>query len=232
MRLKNSIPFLIILLAFAFTACDDILEVPEIDKEQITVLAPLEGTVINGNEVSFNWNALEDARSYKVEVAQPNFSNAAQIVLDSLVQEDTVGIIFTKIQKTLLNGNYEWRVKGLNGGIETPFTTNAFTVNGDENIDLTPPNTPLLVAPADGTTQDETNVTLTWTREDVPGSAERDSIYIYTDENLQTLEIKALGANKSYDVTLSTNTYYWLVQAFDAGGNTSADSEVFLLTIN
>lgn len=230
--MKNSLRFLIIILVFGLAGCDDILEVPEIDKEQITVLAPLEGSVINGNDVNFNWNALEDARSYKVEVAQPNFTNAAQIVLDSLVQEDTLGIIITKIQKTLLNGNYEWRVKGLNGGIETPFATNAFMVNGDENIDLVPPNVPMLIAPADGTMQDETEVTFTWSREDVPGTAEKDSIYIFTDSELQNLEVKALGANKSHSTTLSSNTYFWFVKAFDAGGNESANSASFQLTIN
>ncbi|WP_411031574.1 hypothetical protein [Spongiimicrobium sp. 3-5] len=230
MQLKKTIG--LFLMVLGLSACDDILEVPEIDKEQITVLAPLDGTVINGNEVNFNWNALEDARSYKVEVAQPNFTNAAQIILDSLIQEDSLGIILTKIQKTLLNGNYEWRVKGQNGGIETAFNTNSFTVNGDENIDLTPPNTPVLIAPSDGATQDETNVSFSWTREDVSGSTEIDSIYIYTDVDLQNLEAKGLGANKSYEADLTTNTYFWLVQAFDAAGNKSADSEVFRLIIN
>ncbi|MEP3208642.1 MAG: hypothetical protein ABJN95_05610 [Maribacter sp.] len=230
MGLRTSI--LSIVLVIVFASCDDILEVPEIDKEQISVLAPLEGAVINGNTVRFNWNALEDARSYKLEVAQPNFVNTTQIVLDSIIVEDTLGTLTTKVQSTLLNGNYEWRVKGLNGGIETPFTTNSFSVDGDENIDLIPPNTPTLVAPADGTIQDETSVSFNWTREAVSGSAESDSIYIYTDVDLQNLELKDLGANKAYNTTLSSNTYYWVVQAFDAGGNKSADSEVFTLTIN
>lgn len=220
------------MLVFVLASCDDIIEVPEINNQEISVLAPLEGAVINGNTVSLNWNALEDARSYKVEIAQPNFANAAQIVLDSVVAKDTLDAIVTRVQKTLLNGNYEWRVKGLNGGIETPFTTNSFTVDGDENIDLTPPNTPQLVAPSDEATQDETSVSFSWTREDVAGTAEKDSIYIYTGVDLQDLETKGLGANKTYETTLSTNTYYWVVQAFDAGGNKSADSEVFSLTIN
>ncbi|MFS4493182.1 hypothetical protein [Maribacter sp. 2308TA10-17] len=230
MGLKSKLLWFLIL--GGITACDDIIEVPEINEQEITVLAPLEGTILTDNTVSFNWNALEDARGYKVEVAQPNFSNAAQIVLDSLFVEDSLGLLGTKVQKTLLNGNYQWRVKGLNGGIETPFTTNSFTVNGDENIDLVAPNTPTLVAPTDGTAQDETSVSFSWSREDVPGTAERDSIYIYSDETLQTLELKGLGANKAFDTTLNSNTYYWLVQAFDAGGNKSADSTVFTLTIN
>ncbi len=230
MELKKIIG--IVILGFLIMACDDIIEEEDLANRQVTVLAPLEDAIINTNEVSFNWNTVEDARTYKVEVAQPNFENAAQVLLDSLVAPDTLGTIQTRVRAILLNGNYQWRVKALNGGFETPFTTNGFTVDGDENIDLTAPNTPNPITPEDGVIQDETDVLFIWFREDVPGTAERDSIYIYTDEALQNLERKGLGANKSFRVTLSSNTYYWLVQAFDAAGNESDDSVVFELTIN
>ncbi len=222
----------ILLVSVLFIACDDIIEEEDLSNRQVIVLAPLEGSIVTQNQVSLNWNTVEDARSYKVELATPSFENAAQIVLDSLVEQDTLGTIRTQVQATLLNGNYEWRVKGLNGGFETPFTLNSFTVDGDENIDLIAPNTPIPQTPADGTIQDETDIVFTWLREDIPGTAERDSIYIYTDQALQNLERKGLGANKTFEVTLASNTYYWLIQAFDVAGNESTDSAVFELTIN
>ena len=43
--------------------------------------------------------------------------------------------------------NYQWRVKGVNSGFETPFEQAAFTVNGDSDADIVPPNTPVLVSP-------------------------------------------------------------------------------------
>ncbi|WP_430909520.1 hypothetical protein [Maribacter sp. 2-571] len=213
-------------------ACDDIIEEEDLSNRSVNVLAPVDGSVVTQNQVSFNWNTVEDARSYKFELATPNFENAAQILLDSLIVQDTLGSIRTQLGTTLLNGNYQWRVKALNGGFETPFTTNTFTVDGDENIDLIAPNTPAPITPEDGAVLDAVEVTFTWSREDVAGTAERDSVYIYTDPELQSLERKGLGANKSFETTLSSNTYYWLVQAFDAGGNRSEDSAVFEFTIN
>ncbi len=230
MQLKNRV--LVFAVIFSLIACDDIIEETDISEKQITVLAPLDGSNVPGNQVSFNWNLLEEADSYRVQVAQPNFGNATQILMDSLVVRDTLDQIANRVQLGLLNGNYQWRIKGLNSGFETPFAIMGFTVNGDANADLIAPNTPVLVAPIDGATQDETNVAFLWTREDISGSAEKDSIYIYTDVDLQNLETKGLGANKSYDATLSTNTFYWVVQAFDAAGNKSGDSDVFSLTIN
>ena len=222
----------LLLSLFVVFACDDILEVPDISNEEISVLAPLDGTTINDNQVNFNWNALEDADGYRVQVATPSFDNAAQFILDSLFVQDSLGALNTNMRLSLLNGTYQWRIKGVNSGYETAFATNGFMINGDPNADLTPPNTPNLLSPANNSTQTETAVNFSWAREDISGSAELDSIYIYTDEALQDLNLKGLGANKSFDATLEANTYYWLVQAFDAAGNKSEDSTVFTLTIN
>lgn len=222
----------LLILALAIWACEDILEVPDISEQQITILAPLDGSNINDNAVNFNWDRLVDIDNYHIQVATPDFDNASQMVLDSLFARDSLGFIATRIQLPLLNGAYEWRVKGVNSGYETPFATSAFMVNGDANADIVPPNTPVLVSPEDGTTQDETAVQFSWTREAVSGSAERDSIYIYTDENLQTLETKGLGANGTFDADLTSNTYYWFVRAFDDAGNESDASDTFQLGIN
>lgn len=213
-------------------ACDDILEVPDISEQQITVLAPLEGTSVTNNRVNFNWNALADVDGYRVQVATPSFDNAAQFVLDSLFAKDSLGQLNTKTQLALINGNYQWRIKGVNSAYETAFNTNAFIVNGDADADLIAPNTPSLVSPANDSSQDSTSVSFTWTREDISGSAELDSIYIYTDQALQNLNLKGLGTDKSFETTLEANTYYWLVQAFDEAGNNSEDSVVFSLTVN
>lgn len=231
MRLRIKITLLVATLIFIW-ACDDILEVPDISDQEITVLAPLDGTSVGNNQVNFNWNALEDVDGYRVQVASPNFENASQFLLDSLFAKDTLGALNTRLSLTLLNGNYQWRIKGVNSGYETAFSSHGFLVNGDPDADLIPPNTPSLIGPPDETVQDNTTVSFSWSRDDINGSAERDSIYIYTDEALQNLSQKALGANKNFDATLEVNTYYWLVQAFDAAGNSSADSEVFTLTIN
>ncbi len=215
-----------------FASCEDIIEEPDISNQTVFILAPLEGSTINDNRISFNWEAVTDARAYTVQVASPTFADAVQLALDSTLVRDTLGFLSTNIQQTLFNGNYEWRVRAENAGFSTLYSIASFTVSGEEDLDLIAPNTPTLVSPADMSAQDETEVTFTWNREAISGSAERDSIYIYTDQTLDILELKGLGANKSFTTSLNSNTYYWFVQAFDAAGNSSPPSTVFELTIN
>lgn len=231
MRILKTGWLLIVLVLL--TSCDDILEERDLSEEQVQILAPTNGATITGNSVSFNWNAVVEATAYRIQVAEPNFENAVQILLDSTMVQDTTGFLGTNIRDIgIANGPYAWRIKALNTGFETEYTTATFIIDGDENADLIPPNTPILTIPADESTTDNTNISFTWSRTDIPGSTERDSIYIFTDESLETLEIKGLGANKAFTTDLTANTYYWFVKAFDAAGNESNASETFDFTIN
>nr|WP_299484908.1 hypothetical protein [uncultured Allomuricauda sp.] len=222
---------LALILAILYS-CEDILEVPDISNQTVTVFAPLDNTVINGNDVSFNWDTVEDATMYRFQLAVPNFETTQQLVLDSIFEVDSLGRVDTRIQQTLVNGNYAWRIRALNSDYQTVYTLSNFQVDGDENLDVTPPNTPQLVAPANGASQSEATVNFSWTREDVPGTAERDSIFIYSDESLATLSTKALGANKTFSANLASGTFYWVVKAYDAAGNESDLSTTFNFTIS
>ncbi|ALM08808.1 hypothetical protein SB49_14140 [Sediminicola sp. YIK13] len=222
---------LAVLAVAGMYACDDILEVSDISQQEVDILAPKEGSVITDTKIRFNWNKIEEATSYRVQIAKPTFEEAIQILLDSIIIEDSLGSVRTSIEVELTNGRYQWRIKAINGGYETVYNTNSFEVQGDENTDSVAPNTPMLIAPSDGSSQDETAVTFSWSREDIAGTTERDSIYIYTDMDLQTLETKGMGANKTYTVNLTSNTYYWVVKVFD-DTNESESSTVFEFTIN
>lgn len=222
------------LLALAMVivwGCEDILEVPDISNQTIPVLAPSEGSVLITNAVGFNWQTIDNVTTYRVQIATPNFENTTQIILDSIISEDTLGRIKTRIDQSLLNGKYAWRVKGLNSDYETVYTSITFHVDGDENLDITPPNTPQLVSPINGASQTEASVSFSWTRVDIPGTSERDSIFIFSDENLQTLNIKALGANKTFSADVAEGTLYWVVRAYDVAGNESNTSTTFNFTI-
>lgn len=227
----KKITFLALALLVGLASCADILEVPDISEQSVTILAPTDGSVLEFNAINFNWETVEEATGYRIQIATPNFENAAQFVLDSVVEVDSVGYVAPRLEQNLLNGDYEWRIRAFNSDYETGYTLNAFSVNGDADFDATPPNTPQLVAPVNGASQAETTVSFSWTREDVPGTAERDSIFIYADESLSTLSTKALGANKSYETTLAAGTFYWYVKAYDAAGNESNASNTFNVTV-
>jgi len=105
-------------------------------------------------------------------------------------------------------------------------------VDADPNVDTDPPNTATLVAPANETMQDAAAVNFSWTREDISGTAERDSIFFFSDAELATRIGADLGANKTYSASFEPGTYFWTVQAFDAAGNAGTTSGAFSFTIN
>ncbi len=222
------------LITFLLFGCDDIIESDDISEKQVQLLAPSNGSVITDNTINLNWIELEDILSYKIQIAQPNFENATQILLDSVIKKDTaLTVLPTQINNlVLLNGNYEWRIKASNGSFETLYNTASFNIDGDANLDIVPPITPDLTTPANTSTVSGTEISFAWTRANIAGTAEKDSIYIFTDADTNDLHVKGLGANKAFTTNLEANTYYWYVKAFDEAGNKSNVSATFNFTNN
>ncbi|MFS4469620.1 hypothetical protein [Maribacter sp. 2210JD10-5] len=121
-------PMTIILLLGMGLSCEDILEVPDISNETVQLVAPAENSIVVQTDVSFSWTEVYEAKSYHVQVATPNFENASQIVMDSIVVVDST---FTspRITKILTNNDYEWRIKAINSAYETSFFANRFVVD-------------------------------------------------------------------------------------------------------
>lgn len=117
--MKSSIGALIAL--FIVVACDDIIEVTDISNSSVNILAPINGVVLDTTQVNFSWEALKDAEAYQVQVATPNFENAQQIVIDSILER-------TSLMTNLDYKAYEWRVRGLNSGYKTGYSSQNFSV--------------------------------------------------------------------------------------------------------
>ena len=125
MRIFSSIMFISAIVLIS--SCEELLEVPDISGEEVTLLAPSDSTVVTQTIVNFTWNEVFEAKSYHIQVAQPSFLEASQIVVDTLVVVDST-YVGTRFTKTLINNGYEWRVKALNSDFETEYTTHSFTV--------------------------------------------------------------------------------------------------------
>ncbi|OWW23505.1 hypothetical protein B4Q04_20105 [Zobellia sp. OII3] len=122
--LNISIIFLALLV---LSSCQDILEVPDISNKNIELLAPKDSTTVLHNNVSFTWTEILEADTYSVQIATPNFNNAAQIEFDTILRVDST-FIRTGIIQNLPDSDYEWRVKALNSGYETNYSSSVFTV--------------------------------------------------------------------------------------------------------
>jgi hypothetical protein len=306
---KVGIGFFFILLGLI--SCSEIISEEDISNKTVSLVAPTQNAQLTSTGINFYWDNVENATKYNLQIAKPNFTSPLQIVLDTTITQHN----FTK---QLPIGSYEWRVKALNGGYSTAYSSSLFTIlnnidfqsntvaltspannlvtkttlqnltwqaiigatnyqlqlynsantlvldkttsNTSENytfaegsyqwkvratngtdftlytsrsilVDATAPNTPTLTNPTNGNNTVTTNVTFSWTRTPITGSVEKDSIYIYTNAALTTLQSKA-EANSPYSKTLSTGTYYWRVKSFDAAGNVGTASSSFNFTIN
>ncbi len=310
MMKKASIYFSLLFLMFF--SCEEVLFEEDLSDKTIVLIAPADSTTVRNTSVTFSWEEVDQATEYRLQIAQPGFENAAQIVLDSAVTATT-------FSTTLVRNEYEWRVRAQNSGTATPYATASFTVVESEDfsarqvllvtpennaitnetsselqwqsvsdatlyrvqlldssneiiqeeittetsvsltfpegvtrwqvraenntqstlyttrtltVDSERPNQPVPTAPVNDATQTETTVTFSWTREAVAGTAELDSIYIYSDVGLTQLVTKDEVTSPS-DITLEAGTaYYWFLKAFDEAGNESDSSVVSRFTIN
>lgn len=112
---------ILLFLAVGFWGCSEIVQLTDISNETVILLAPTNGASLNITTLGFNWEPIEDAENYQIQIATPNFENALQIVVDSTL----TGNNFTA---TLGYRTYEWRVKAKNSGYQTNYTKQNFTI--------------------------------------------------------------------------------------------------------
>ena len=112
--------FILVLLA-TFLSCEAIF-IEDISDRTVVLLAPTNNTEVTNGDVIFTWHSVEDAEMYQIQIATPNFQNASQFLLDSLITT-------TSFIKDLEIRDYEWRVKASNSDYSTEYSTNAFIVN-------------------------------------------------------------------------------------------------------
>ncbi len=121
--MKNIIALIIIISTFS---CEEIINEQNITNDAIQLIAPSENVLLKTNKkIVFNWEALNGATAYKLQITTPNFSNATQLLTDTLVQRTDFSI------ESLPISAYEWRVKAINSAYETVFTTNGFIVESN-----------------------------------------------------------------------------------------------------
>ena len=114
-------PYIIIVILLLLVGCKEIIEVPNITNETVLLVAPTDSTEVSTGSVNFTWESVIDAEQYHLQVATPDFANASQVVVDSVV-------VNTTFTATLTPNNYEWRVQAQNSAYETEYFSNVFEV--------------------------------------------------------------------------------------------------------
>lgn len=184
----------------------------DLSMSMVTTIAPTDGATITESEINFNWEALEDATSYTVQIAFPNFENPVQVVRDTTL----IGVSYST---ALASNTYEWRIKAMNDTSQTPYTTHEFSVVNPLDISG---ESVVLIAPTSGTVIENTTVSFSW---EAVTNATSYELQIATPDFENAIQIPVdmtfdTATTQSFD--LEDGPYEWRVRARNAISETDA----------
>jgi len=207
MHYKHIIFLLFIIPVFYYSCKPDIIEI-NLNKEQVVILAPLNGYKTTILTHTFWWEEVKGASEYNLQIVSTSFSNIQALILDSNTNTN-------KYTYTLNPGIYEWRVRAMNGSSTTGFTTYSLSI--DSTSDLSQQTTEL-DSPSNIYITNNTTNTFMWK-----------TLYNAEDYNFQianpsfngnyTLILSVSLSADTITYTLNEGIYEWRVRAQNANSN-------------
>lgn len=205
MKIKHKLT--LIVLAILTFSCEDILE-EDISNDLVEVVYPLDGTIVESNVTVFQWDILDGADDYRVQV----YNNNQFKVFDTLVNTNTVTL-------PLIQGTYEWRVRGENSAYESIYSfLNVFDVV--ESDDLTNQQV-VLSAPSASFATNLNTVTLSWNNLTAADHYKVEVInttsgnIVFTQDNVTTTNVTLNSSHITGD-----GQYTWKVKAYNTTNST------------
>ena len=203
-----------------FISCDDLIEVEDISQQTVAVLAPTNNSVLSSASVTFSWATFPDADHYRLQLATPSFFAATQISIDSLTASNSY-------TKTLLPGAYQWRVRGENSGYVTAFSSQSFTVEASDPVDIST-ETLQLLAPADGLVFATTDaVNFSWNPVANANSYSFQIAIPSFDNATQIISNETLNTTTFVASELGVSSYQWRVRALNSSSQTEYVTQSF-----
>src|ERR1700749_4889202 len=95
--------------------------------QTIQLMAPGNGLSTSVQSQTFWWNQLNGADQYELQIVKGTFSSAIQLVIDTIT-------VNNKYTCTLYPGSYQWRVRGMNGGGNTQFSTYSLVIDSASSM--------------------------------------------------------------------------------------------------
>lgn len=202
--------FLFFVTVLVFHSCEETLFETDISGQPVILVAPADGSQLDFTSINFNWEPIQDADQYRLQVATPDFNNPDQLALDILL--DSV----TTYDATLTPNLYEWRVKALNSAYETHYFQSGFEIVNNDNF---PGNVVSLVSPMNNLITNAASFTLQW------NSVQEASLYRVQiiDNAIDTVIDEQTTVDTSLGYNFSEGDLTWQVRA-------EKDGEVTLYT--
>jgi len=206
--MMKKISIYVVLLSASFLmlfSCEEVVFEEDLSDKVIVLIAPKDSVTVRNTSVNFSWEAVALATNYRLQIAQPNFENAAQIVLDTTVTA-------TRFTASLVRNQYQWRVRAQNSGSATPFVAAHFNVVENEDFSA---NQVLLDAPSDNEITNSETVALEW--QEIP-DATAYRVQLLDDSDVVVQEETLTSTTIS--LTFPEGVTKWQVRAENATQNT------------
>jgi len=143
----------VLFLLMAMAGCEDVLET-NITTQKVVLISPPDSLISTLVLQNFWWQEVYGADYYNLQIVSPSFAYVVQLITDT-------SIACTKFSYSLLPGSYEWRVKAVNFGYETPYSLNCLIIDSTADISH---QTIRLIAPPDQDTTNKKSIFFDWER--------------------------------------------------------------------
>jgi hypothetical protein len=180
---------------------------------------PADGATNISAAPTLTWNASTGATSYGLQVSKD--SSFSTIVID----KSTITSTSYAMTGLANNTTYYWRVNATNSG-----GTSAWSTAWSFTTVPAPPAAPTLSSPTNGATNISVTPTLTW---NASTGATSYGLQVSTSSSFSTTVVNQTGiTNASYPVSglAGSTTYYWRVNATNAGGTSAWSTPVWSFT--
>lgn len=203
----------IILFIFTLFSCEEILFENDITSKSIEILSPKNNTVVEAATVYFDWEEIEGAIAYEIQLATPDFENTQQLIFKTSVEE-------TAYSEDLPPGNYEWRVRGINSGYTTGYTSAKFKVESPLNFSAERVS---LLSLSDNYITNSNIVTLEW-----QGVEEASDYRIQITQNGEVIKEETTSAT-AINIDFPEDEFLWKVRAENQTQNTFYSTRTILV---
>jgi len=186
------------------------------------LLNPSDGSEINDNTPTFEWEDVQGVLEYHIQIDTEN--NFISPVIDI----STLTAITYTPTSLLADGTYYWRIKAKDAAGNWSNWSSIWRVS----IDTQGPPAPSLISPSDDSTTNNNTPSLEWS--DVTGAIEY-QLQVDNNGNFSSPTLNQTGiTNSNYTLisSLPDDSYYWRVRAKNSKNNWGEWSEVWSFTID
>jgi hypothetical protein len=205
--------YIFILIIMVFVSCDEIVE-DDLTGKTVVIISPSDSITTSNSQVQFNWEYMDEAEEYRIQIARPDFINVEWLMYDSVTTANSIIL-------SLVPGNYQWRLRPENGSSVGNYITR--TIEIDSTMDLTNQEV-ILIYPTSNLITNQSVLDFSWYE---LYNAEQYSFLIYQDTWNGDLVLPEQIAT-SPELTLSgllDGNYVWGVRGESALTNGDITSE-------